>query len=147
MIHVDDLRTRIEDLVPALAGRFDTAARLAALVEAGKAPERTPAAFAMLGALTGGNADIITGFYRQDFQETVAVVLFERVSDDRRGGKAADEITPLVRAVIEAVCGWGPGDGIGGAFTLRMAEFQGFVGGALVFHIEFALTDQLRIAT
>ena len=147
MIHVDQLASRIEEVVPALAGRFETAARLAALVEAGKAPERTPMAFAMLGALVGGEADMAVGLYRQHFQETVAVVLFERVADDRRGGRAADEITPLVRAVIEAVCGWGPDDSIGGVFTLRLAEFEGFVGGAVVFHIEFALSDQLRIET
>lgn len=147
MDHAADVSARIEDQVPALAGRFEAAARLAQLVERGQAPERTPAAYALFGELQGGQAAAGPGLYRQDYREVVAVVLFERAADDRRGGKAGDKLTPLVTDVIEAVCGWGPGGGIGGVFTLAQAGFVGFVGSALVYQIEFALNDQLRITS
>jgi hypothetical protein len=142
-----DVSARIEAKVPALAGRFEAAARLAQLIAREQAPERTPAAFALFGEIQGGAADMITGFFSQHVRETVAVLLFERAADDRHGGKAGAKLSSLVTDVIEAVCGWGPDDGIGGVFTLRSAGFVGFVGSALLYQIDFALDDQMRITT
>ena len=73
-------------------------------------------------------------------------ILADRVTGDPLGDKALKDISPLVAAVIEAVCGWAPDDAIG-VFELRSAELVGAKGGALIFQIEFTLNDQLRITS
>ncbi len=144
MNHAGDVAARIEKEVPELAGRFDTATALARLTEAGKAPDRTPAAFALFGEVVGGAVEYGTGWFTQRYRETVSVVLFERAGDDHRGDKAAGKLSPLINDVLEAVLGWGPGGGIGGVFTLGRAGFVGFVGHATVYQIDFQLDERLR---
>lgn len=144
MNYAGDVATRIESEVPALAGRFDTATALARLTDAGKAPDRTPAAFALFGEVVGGAADYGTGFFSQHYRETVSVVLFERAGDDRHGDKAAGKLTPLINDVLGAVLGWSPGGEIGGVFTLGRAGFVGFVGHTTVYQIDFQLDERLR---
>lgn len=144
MIRIDEVRARIEARVPALAGRMFNAGQFSQLVERNQMPSQAKAAFVLPGALQGGNADLSVGLFRQAFQESVIVVLATRVANDPTGEKAADEITPLVRDVITAVCGWGPDDAPG-AFVLGSGELVGTQSGTLVYQIDFLLSDQLRI--
>lgn len=144
MIRIDEVRARIEARVPALANRIGNAGQFAQLVERNQMPGHAVAAFVLPGALQGGNADLSVGLFRQAFQESVIVVLATRVANDPTGEKAADEITPLVREVITAVCGWGPDDAPG-AFVLGAGELVGTQSGTLVYQIDFLLSDQLRI--
>jgi hypothetical protein len=146
MIRLDDVRERVEAQVPALAGRLGNAGDFANLIENNRLPQVTPAGYVLPGGLLGGRADVVTGMFRQSFQETVIVVLVCRVAGDPLGNAALDEVTPLVREVIPAVVGWAPADAIG-VFELRQAELIGAKDGALVFQIDFALNDQLRITT
>ena len=46
--------------------------------------------------------------------------------------------------MIEAICGWAP-DGMVGVFRLSRGGIVSFTGGTLVYQIEFAVGDQLRI--
>lgn len=146
MIRLDDVRERIAAMVPALEGRLGNAAGFNRVIERNQVPQITPAAFVLFGGIQGGAARAATGMFVQDFSEVVTVVLMDRVSGDALGDKALRDITPMVGDIIEAVCGWAPDDAVG-VFALKLAELAGVTGGALVFHIEFYLTDQLRITS
>lgn len=145
MIRIEPVRARIETLVPMLAGRLGNAAGFAQVVERNQIPQITPAGFVMFSGMIGRQADVVTGLFRQSFDETISVVLMDRVAADPLGDKALTDISPMVGDVITAVCGWSPDDAIG-VFELRQAELVGAKGGALVFQIDFSLNDQLRIA-
>ncbi|MDE2595955.1 MAG: hypothetical protein KGL44_03660 [Sphingomonadales bacterium] len=144
MIRVPEVTARIEAQVPALAGRLGTATQFSVLVQRGQMPQQSPAGFVLPGALSGGVADAMTGLFRQAFDETVAVVLAVRSASDPTGAKAADELTPLIRAVVLAVCGWAPDDALG-VFVLNSGDFVGFENGTFIYQIDFKLDDQLRI--
>lgn len=146
MIRLDDVRERVETRVPELAGRLGNAGAFADLVERSQLPQITPAGYVLPGGLVGSAPDVAAGIFRQDFRETVIVVLVSRVAGDALGNKAIDELAPFVRSVIEAVVGWAPADAIG-VFQLAQAELVGAKDSALVFQIDFALNDQLRILT
>lgn len=146
MIRVDEVRARIEERVPELAGRMGTAGEFARLVQANQLPQQTPAAFVLPGAIAGGAASAMTGLFRQSFVEGVQVVLVVRVAGDATGGRAMDEIAPLIRAVVASVVGWTPDDALG-VFVLARGDLVGTEAGSLVYQIDFTLDDQLRIAT
>lgn len=145
MIRLDDVRDRIADQVPEFAseGRLGNAGQFSSLLEDNKTPQVTPAAFVLPGQLQGGQAKMLTGAYVQDFRETVMVVLFVKVAGDARGGRALDELTPLIRAVVDAVAGWAPEDAIG-VFVLGSGELVGSQRGHLIYQLDFGLDDQLR---
>jgi hypothetical protein len=138
--------SRIEGAVPALAGRLGNAGNFADLVERNQLPQVTPAGYVLPGGLRGGAADAATGCSARSFDEMVIVVLVSRVAGDPLGDKAIDELSPLVRQVIESVADGRPDDAIG-VFQLGQAELVGAKGSALVFQIDFVLNDQLRIQT
>lgn len=144
MIRLGEVRARIEAKVPALAGNLRNAGDWARVVEQNMLPDFTPAAFLLPGGFVGGQATLATGLFRQDFRETVSVVLVVRVAGDALGEAALDEIAPLVGEVVRAVAGYSP-DSTPGDFILQRGELVGAKDGALIFHIDFALTDQLRI--
>lgn len=144
MSRVGDVRARVEALVPALAGRMQNAAQFAQLVDNNRLPQVTPAGFALPGAMVGGDADVAAGMFRQAVDETVIIVLVVRGARDATGAGAADEIAPLVSAIIHAVAGWSPVDAPG-VFVLGRAELVGGQDAALVYQIDFTLSDQLRI--
>ena len=114
------------------------------MVDRNQLPQVTPAAYVLPAGLSGGSAEAGAGMFVQSFRETVSVVIVVRVAGDPTAARAIDEASPIVRAVIEAVAGWAPDDAIG-IFILAQAELVGATGGALVFQIDFALDDQLRI--
>lgn len=144
MFRLDDVRARIEERVPALSGRMENAGQFGQLIERNQLPQVTPAGFILPGGLAGGQAEAMTGMFIQSFDETVSIVLADRVAGDANGSKALDGITPLVRDVVNAVCGWGPDDAIG-VFILRSGELVGSQAGVLVFQLDFSMSDQLRI--
>lgn len=146
MIRLDSVRERLGSAVPDLEGRLLNAGDFANLVATNRLPQVTPAGYILPGGLRGGTADVVTGLFRQNFSETVSVVLVDRVAGDPLAAAAIDGISPLVRSVIGAVAGWAPGDAIG-VFELAQAELVGAKDGMLVFQIDFSLNDQLRILT
>ena len=145
LFHIDDVRTRVEAEVTELAGKLGNAVGFADLVEHGSVPPVTPYCFILPGGLRGGTADTATGVFRQPFQETVSVVLMERVAADPLSVKGMGKLTPLAEDIIQCVAGWAPDNAIG-VFELVQAELVGATRGVLVFQIDFALNDQLRIA-
>lgn len=140
---IEEVKARIEAQVEDLSGQLREAGEFAELVEKKRLPSRT-GGFVLPGGLRGGTADAATGLFRQSFSEIVKVVLVVRVAGDPLRAKAVAGLVPLVRATIEAVAGWAPDDATG-IFRLVQADLIGASGGALIFEIDFALDDQLRI--
>lgn len=144
MIRIDEVRARVEKFVPELAGRLEGAGRFAELIENNRLPQLTPAGFVLPGGFVGGPAQASAGLFVQNFRETVIVVVVVRVAGEALAMRAIDEVSPIVRKVVNAVAGWGPVDAPG-IFVLERGELVGAKDGALVFQIDFALDDQLRI--
>lgn len=144
ILRVAEVMARIEERVPELAGRLASAAAFAQLVANGQLPQQTPAGFVLHGGLNGGKAQLAAGAFRQDLAEMVLVVLCVRVAGDALGDRGLDEVTPLVRSVIEAVVGWGPATAPG-VFVLSRGELVGSQDSTLIYQLDFSLDDQLRI--
>jgi hypothetical protein len=144
IIRLPDVAARIAERVPALAGRLDNAGQFSQVIEQNLFPQQSPWGFVLPGGLAGGSAEYATGLFVQSLVESVIVVLLVQVAGDPFGGKALDEVTPLVRDVVFGVVGWGPDDAPG-VFVLRSAELTGSMAGWIFYEVTFALDDQLRI--
>ena len=65
------------------------------------------------------------------------------VSRDNSENKAP-HIPVLIRQVLDAVAGWGPDDAVG-VFELARGSLLHNRDGRLVYQLDFAIDDQLRI--
>lgn len=145
-MQVDDAIVRLEAQVPALARRVEGAAELSELVRKNNLPQQTPAAFVLPLGLRGGEADTSAGIFRQSFDETIAVVLIIESAGDATGGKALPTIHALIWAVIAAIAGWAPADEIG-VFRLMRGQLVSMSRGIVIYQLDFAIQDQLRITS
>jgi hypothetical protein len=141
---IDDVITRIGARVSDLAGRVRGAAELSALVKNHALPNETPFAFVLPLGLRGGDDEAATGLFRQSVDDTIAVVLLVEAAGDEAGEKALPGIDTLVDAIIEAVCGWGPANAFG-VFRLVRGSLLSLNAGTVIYQIDFAIQDQLRI--
>ena len=137
------VKDRLE-VIPALAGRVQGAAKLAELTARGPAAQADRAAFVLPLGLRGGRADAATGLYRQAVDRLVGVVLMVRNLGDATGEKATADLEPLIDAVITAIAGWAPDDAVG-TYTLARGELVSIAAGTITYQLDFALEDQLRI--
>lgn len=140
---IADLITRLKEQVPDFSGRVEGAANLAELMAQGGLPQATPAANVVSVGLQGGQPDAASGLFRQSFEEVFGVILTFR-NNTATGKKAFDRVEEIKRAVIEAVAGWSPLDAFG-VFRLARGTLVNFSAGTLVYQIDFAIGDQLRI--
>ena len=83
------------------------------------------------------------GAFTQILREMVSVVLTLRTYD-RAAGDDLPELHELIQAVLQAVAGWGP-DGSVGVFELARGSLIHNRDGRLVYQLDFAIDDQLRI--
>lgn len=144
-MRVADLVARIETKVPALGQRIETAAELSELVRRKALPQASPFAFVLpLGLHGRSDGDAATGVFTQMVDEVFAVVLFVRASGDIGGGRTLPAIDALVWSVISAVGGWGPEDAVG-VFHLRRGQLLSAEAGAVIYQLDFALQQQVRI--
>jgi hypothetical protein len=130
--------------IPALAGRVYGAAKLSELMARNALPQVCPAAFTLPLGLRGGQADAVTGLYRQAIEWLEGVLLVTRAAGDATGAAALDQLEPLITDVINAVAGVGPEDGFG-VYVLRRGELVSLQQGTLTYQLDFAIEDQLRI--
>jgi len=139
----DDVIQRLKDRVPELQHRVEGAAHLAQLMAQNLLPQNTPAANVIATGLTGGAPDAGAGLFRQAYDEQVTVYLtFRNVQGT--GGNALDLFDQVKWAVIEALCGWAPDDTVG-VFRLQRGQVVNMSTGTLLYQIDFAIGDQLRI--
>jgi hypothetical protein len=140
---IEDLIERLKERVPDFSGRVEAALNLAELMAQGRLPETTPAANVISVGLQGGTPDAAAGLFRQGFEEVFGVVLTFR-SNTLTGKRAFERSEEIKRAVIEALAGWSPA-GVLGTFRLARGTLVNFSAGTLVYQIDFAIGDQLRI--
>ncbi|WP_102226920.1 phage tail terminator protein [Acidimangrovimonas sediminis] len=135
--------SRIEASVPQLAGRTQGAVQFAELMRTGNLPQVTPAAHVLPLGFTGGQPDAMAGAFVQPFDRAIAVMLTLR-SYDASGEKALDPLEALITAIVTAIAGWQP-PGAPGVYRLSRAALVSMTAGTLVYQIDFAIADQLRI--
>lgn len=143
-MRLDAVIDRIGATVPALSGRVEGAAELSALVKSGNLPQQMPAAFVLPLGLRGGQAEAATGIFIQSFEDTISVVIVEEAAGDATGAIALPTIDTLAWSIIAAVCGWAPGDEVG-VFRLARGQLVSLSAGAVIYQLDFAIQDQLRI--
>lgn len=141
---LDAVETRLKTLAPDLGGRVDQLLSLEKVLKTGGLPETTTTFLVPLG-LTGGAVEYATGELHQDTVERLGVLLVLR-SRDRTGEAAIARLRDLRGQVIAALVGWSPGTDFG-AFTLARASLGPVLAGAVLYLLEFTITDQLRIPT
>lgn len=145
----DAVKARLAD-VAALSGRIEPAASLSALMQRNQLPQVTPAAFVLPLGLRGGKADAAANIFRQQLNEVLGIVLILRTAGDATGAKGSDPLTALRNEVIRRIVGWSPpshwrADDTLAPFTLSRGELVTLSAGALVYQLDFAVEDQLRI--
>jgi hypothetical protein len=146
MTLVEHVRTRIESEVPSLAGLLEEVADLAALVKEGALPARELAGFVIPLGFDGGAADAAAGLYRQQVEDVIGVVLVAQALGDPAAKGALTTVDALKDLIVEAVAGWAP-DSVVGVFVARRGRLVSVVAGTVIYQIEFAVQDQLRIDT
>lgn len=140
---IADIIERLILRVPDLGGRVEGAAQFAALMKSNALPQVTPAAHVLPLGLQGGQAQAATALFTQAVEEMVGVVLTLR-SHDQTGARALEAVDVLIRDIVAALLGWGPDDAIG-VFRLVRSGLVSMSAGTLVYQIDFAISDQLRI--
>lgn len=144
-MQVEAVKTKIVELVPALDGEVRGATDFGQVVDKDLLPQVPLGAFVMFGGWVGGEADAVTGLFRQARNESVSIVVFKRGADDPTGAKSQGDIEELIETLVLGLVGWAPA---GDPFQLISAEITGFKkGGAVMAQIDIGLSDQLRIST
>lgn len=140
---IEAVKTRLADQVATLKDRIDGAADFAELMRKNQLPQVTPAAFILPLGLRGARAEASTGAFVQDVTETIGVLLVLRTHSGT-GDRALPELDALIASVIAALAGWAPGDETG-VFTLTRGQLVNMQAGTIVYQLDFAINDQLRI--
>ncbi|WPY94678.1 hypothetical protein T8T21_00705 [Limimaricola variabilis] len=139
---IPDIIARLKTGVPALRS-VEGASSLAAILKSKALPEVTPAAHVVPLGLRGGQVSAAAGAFVQGIDEMVGVVLTLRTYS-RTGARAVPEIDELVDAVIRALAGWGPEEAIG-QLRLARGNLLSMETGTILYQVDFALSDQVRI--
>lgn len=134
------------ETVEGLHGRIYGAAQLTRLVEANQLGTPSPAAYVLPLGVMGNMANAATGLFRQEIEWLDGVVLVVKVAGDSTGAKALELIEPLIIATINAVAGQDV-PGMSGTYRLAKGELFRLAAGVLSYQLDFAIEDQLRIAT
>ncbi len=145
-MQLNDVISRIGAKVAPLAGRVEGAAELTELVREDALPNITPAAYVLPLGLRGGQPDAAAGLFRQAFEAFVGVVLVIDSAGDVTGAGALPTMDELVDQVVAAMCGWGPGNAVGGVFQLSRGALVSLSRGTIIYQLDFAIEDMLRIS-
>lgn len=141
---ITEVIARLIARVPAFGGRIEGAMELADMIARKALPQVTPAAHVVPLGMQGGVANSANIFFTQEFDEAIGVLITLRTYT-ATGARAADQLEVLKLAVISAVVGWGPDTAVG-VFRLLRGQLVSMEAGTVVYQIDFALMDQLRIA-
>ncbi len=145
MTLVDIVATRLGESVSQLAGRVEYIADLAALIDSGGLPQRDSGAFVIPLGLDGQGGESATGMFTQIVTESVGVVLYVKAPGDAKARKAVPAIDALSDLAIAAIVGWAPEESVG-VFQLTRGRLLSATAGLVLYQLDFAILDQLRIA-
>lgn len=142
----DHVIARLKERVVQLQNRVEGAADLVQLRAENRLPQSPVAAHVVADGVTGGVPGSASTLFTQPFEEVVSVVLTFR---NVQGGRGLDLFDAVKWAVITAICGWAP-EGFDGAetvgvFRLSRGRSIGQQAGTLLYQIDFAIGDQMRI--
>jgi hypothetical protein len=140
---ITEVIARLKSRVPDFGNRIEGAMELADLMARKALPQVTPAAHVVPLGMQGGVANSANMFFTQEFDETIGVLITLRTFT-ATGGKSSDLLETLKLAVISALAGWAPDTAVG-VFRLLRGQMVSMEAGTLVYQIDFALMDQLRI--
>ncbi|MFN7003754.1 MAG: hypothetical protein ACK4NW_10035 [Roseinatronobacter sp.] len=140
---IDAVITRLKAEVSDFSNRIEGAAEFAALMRANALPQVTPAAHILPLGLRGGRGEAGAGAFTQDVEEVVAVLITLR-AHSRTGREALPDLAALTKQVIAAIAGWGPDEAIG-VFRLSRGQLVSMSAGTILYQLDFAINDQLRI--
>lgn len=135
---------RIADQVPALTGRIEDIAELAALIAAGALPQHDIFAFVVPLGFDDKGGESATGVHTQMIEDAIGVILGVKARGDAKAKKALPPIEQLRKDVIQAVAGWGPDDSAN-VFFVRRGRLLSADKGLVLYQLDFSLADQLRI--
>jgi hypothetical protein len=138
---VEAVKARLSDAVPALR-TVEGAANMAALMASNGLPQQTPAAHVVTLGIQGGDEEAMAGAFIQSVTEVVGVIVTWRmvVQTDR----AVADVETLIDAITQAVAGWEP-EGAMAPFRLLRGQLVTMNKGTLVYQLDFAIPNQLRI--
>lgn len=138
---VDALKDRLRNEVAELRS-VEGAASMAALMASNGLPQQTPAAHVVTLGMQGADEEAAAGAYVQTYQEVLGVIITWRnaINTDR----AVTDVEALVRKIVRTVAGWVPDDAMA-PFKLLRGQLVTMQKGTVVYQLDFAITDQLRI--
>lgn len=140
---IESIIARLSSEVSILEHRVEGAGNFADLMQRNALPQHTPAAHVLPLGLIGRQADAGAGAFTQGIEEAIAVILTIR-NHTPAGQKALAELRDVIFAIVKAIAGWAPSDEIG-VFRLTRGSILNASKGTVVYQIDFAITDQLRI--
>jgi hypothetical protein len=143
MTLVTAIATRIGSEVAEL-GKVEFVAGLAALVEQNALPQREVCAFVVPIGFDDRGGDAMTGMYTQMLQEAVGVIICVKSLGDAGAKRAVPAIDDLKDKVLQALAGWTPGNTVGVLRATR-GRLVSVAKGLVIYQIDFALVDELRI--
>ncbi len=144
MTLVSTVKDKLGADIPALAGAVDEVADLAALVTAGALPQRPKAAFVIPLGFDDRGAESASGLFTQAIEDAIGVVLVVQAPGDPKARRALSTVDELKDAVLASLAGWAPADAVG-VLVPRRGRLVSVTAGAVIYQVDFALSNQLRI--
>ncbi|MGD1880851.1 MAG: hypothetical protein ACFB11_00835 [Paracoccaceae bacterium] len=140
------IETRLETQIPALQGRVGTGGELARIVDNNHTPQAPMSAYLIpLGLAPRDQGNAMAGAFDQMVDETIGVILVFRAADVGKTSKHV-ELQAAIMDVARALMGWSPDEeNTVGVFRLAGGKLIRAQGGTIVYEIDFAISDQLRI--
>lgn len=143
---IEAIRTRLIDQVTDLTeDRVEGAIQFAELVEHGTLPSAPFFAYVIPTRMRGLDPSAMSGLFVQPRERRINVTIGYRAHSPQ-ADRAIGAIDARVDQVIKAICGWGLDDAQG-VFKLDSGQVVGFQKGAVIYALEFSITDQLRITS
>lgn len=142
-----------EQLVPPTMARLQqagfarvrAAGSIPALKRSGEAAQPVQQVFVVPSALVGRPPQSAAGAFIQAVERGLTVVLTLPAYSDTGTGQL-DPLEAMVLQALAALAGWAPGDTVG-VYALSRGALLSVEGGALIYGLDFTITDHLRIAT
>lgn len=144
MIALSDVRTRLSAEVADLKGRVEFVAALAILVEQGALPQHEVCAFLVPLGFDDRGGESMANMHTQMLSEQFGVILCVKALGDTSAKRALPTIDALKDNVLHALVGWAP-DNVIGVLRATRGRLVSVSKGLVIYQIDFAVQDQLRI--
>lgn len=126
-------------------GAVELLADLATLVKENALPQQDVSAFVVPLGFDDRGGRSASGIYTQMIATTIGVIVCVKSYGDAAGASKLPALDQLVSAVVDTLAGWAPDDVVG-VFEVLRGRLLSVTSGLMIYQVEFALTDQLRIA-